>query len=280
MYKQHDFVIFSNFKIEDNVRFQHLKFSLKSMKYFHTNFVWHINIRGKFKKKVSQFINKFISNVCVTFNESKNGWMLDTKNLIENIDCKYLFYWVEDHAITCSEKYIQNILSDINKYNIDYMPTSWWKEGRYDSQYFGVNYIEDKYTKYYKIETDQINLLKNNKLSFYNSLTGIYSKSYFLKIIDVVLNTKTLWPKSYPFDFERPLGEKISLPQNLLIPKIEFCACIDDNHFEGYSSLVKRGLFPNLGEWSSSTHGFYIKWFFRVQKIKIFFIEKILKISP
>ena len=274
MLNESQLVIFSNFKVDDYMRLEHLKYSLESMKPFYNN-LWCLNIRGSLKYKVSDLIRKTIPNSQITYIQSNKGWMIDSKNIIENIHFKHLFYWVEDHVLISSNNHTKEIITNISELNIDYMPTSWWSEKRYSIQYDQINFKEYNYTKVATIKVIHLEFLKANGLGFLNSLTGIYSKDYFLKIVNIVLRKKNKWPKSFPFDIERTIQDQDVLPQKLLIPKVEFCACIDDDHFEEGYSLVSRGVVPNLGKRKASTETHSIRWYFRIKKV-IFLIQQIL----
>ena len=83
--------VFANFKIDDQERFRNLKLSLNSFKKFKLLDEWVINIRGKLKFKVKDYLKKNIKNITVQNYESSMGWMYDSRKLLSKINNKYIF---------------------------------------------------------------------------------------------------------------------------------------------------------------------------------------------
>ena len=74
--------VFSNFKIDDHVRFERLKISFKS--FYDFNFEnWVINVRGKYRNQVYDYLYQNIPNnqLEISVQDYSEDWFSDTKKI-------------------------------------------------------------------------------------------------------------------------------------------------------------------------------------------------------
>ena len=91
--------VFANFRIDDNERFNNLKLSFNSFKKSKLFNEWVINVRGKFKSKVKDYLKKNVKNITIQNYESPKGWTYDSKKLLNKINNNHIFFWIEDHIL-------------------------------------------------------------------------------------------------------------------------------------------------------------------------------------
>ena len=244
--------VFSNFKIDDHVRFERLKISFKSFN--DINFEnWVINVRGKYRKQVYDYLYQNIPNnkLEISVQDNSEDWFSDTKKIFTKIKGNYVFLWNEDHVNITDNNNFQEIFNEISENNIDQFKYTWFHGGK-DAKVAklaefkaGRKIIYDNYT--FKKHSKRLELSDKHNIQvdrYIISMTSIFKKKFFKKILfrnDPLINR---WSKDTPFDFEKCSYDIHWLPFKIAYPKNEFFASIDDNHGEKGYSLIDRGLFP------------------------------------
>ena len=241
--------VFANFKIDSLVRFERLKLSFNSFcQYEFAN--WVINIRGKYKKTAYDFLTKNIPNykLEISVQEYSKNWFKDTQKIFHKIKGEYIFYWNEDHINTTDIINFKNIISEIKEQNIDQFKYSWFHNGndakiaKLSNFIDGKNILHDNYTYKKHILRLKISDDQDIKIDKYIiSLTCIFKKVFFKKILFSDDPFIKRWGRDTPFDFEKCSYDIHWLPFKIGFPKKEFFASIDDNHGEIGYSLVDRG---------------------------------------
>ena len=235
-------LIFANFYIDSEERFDGLKNSFESFRDIEAKF--SINIRGRYRFKVKEYLKNFISEQNIHFKDSSKGWFFDSHEITKNINCDYVFIWVEDH-ICINKKLFKKVLKDIFKSQIDVLTYSWWQNGRLFKAFnkYGLNrenniswFIQDKHNNLEKI--------------YLIGLQSIIKKSLFQKIL-INNGSQNRWNKKLPFDFEKKYTDREWLPFKRGILMEEVFASIDDDHGVIGSSLQSRGLYPKNSERTS-----------------------------
>ena len=253
--------VFANIRINDHLRFERLKLSLKSFKNY--NFKnWVINLRGSYRKEVGQYLYANIPNdkIDLTIQDTSGNWFADSQNIYKKILGKYVFIWNEDHINITNLKNFGEIVEEIYQNDVDQFRYTWFHNG-FDLKTANLsgfsngnkiiydNYNFEKHVK--KLEISKKLSIKND--TFIVSLCSIFKTTFFKKILfsnDPIIKR---WKKNTPFDFEKCKYDIHWLPFKLAYPKKEFFASIDDNHGEDGYSLVDRGLIDkNISDMSKS----------------------------
>jgi hypothetical protein len=246
--------IFANFFIDNEERLQRMKDSFHSFKEVDP-YQWLINIRGRFKRQATLFLQEELGEKLNLFNlQSRQGWIHDSKIIAKNIKSDYVFIWIEDHILVATPLYFKNCIIEMNKFNADQLMYSF-----YDSLCKEYSIIEPhklgSYITLKKIDLDAMLKIKdqNIKKSHYfdsnddfiiNCLASIISKSFFTKILMSPKPYLKRWPKHTPFDFEKKSKDKVSDIIFHSLPNQELFATIDDDRGLPGSSLISRGLYP------------------------------------
>ncbi len=231
--------LIANVNIDSEIRLQHMKDSFLS---FNNSIVineYIINLRGKYAAEASSFLKQTTAcNINIFHLESLKGWFYDTQELFQFVSNNTIFYWVEDH-ICLDLDFFDRVISDFIKFEIDYLQTSFWLNGLLLNQFSGIKMQEGGNMFFFEHNT--VTHL-NFKKRYINSLTGIYSKTLFSKII-FCKNFVKLWPSYLPFDFERPSWDTSIFPFVRGVAKNEIFASIDDCQDVPGSSLISRGIY-------------------------------------
>jgi hypothetical protein len=276
--------IFSNFYIDSSENFNRLKESYYSFCNADIS-KWVINIRGRYKEDVRNFLESNISQEYhITEFDSKEGWFFDTNRLVGNIETEYILIWIEDHICTCSTDDLDNVISNMKICEVEYIDTSWYGNGKYVDEYKNSNKIEcnDIYTVFYdrnahlnrvKYSIENLNMKKGVGVI---SLCSVLTRELFIKILE----SPPMWrrhPKETPFDFEKEAKDTWILPIKRGIPKYEIFASIDDDARYPGTSLISRGLYKHPIRTVDENIFIKANKFYENSKIiKIFFPKKFL----
>ncbi len=249
--------VFANIKVDDIIRFERLKLSFESFKDY--NFEnWVINIRGLYRVKVSEYLKKNLlrEKLEISTQENTDNWFLDTQKLFPKIKGDFIFLWNEDHINITDQNNFNNIIQDIIDNKVDQFRYTWFHDGldvksaQLAGFSIGDRILFDNYT--FKKHAKRIKLCKKLDLKsdiFIVSMTSIFKKTLFKKILFTDDPLIKRWNKNTPFDFEKCSYDIHWLPFKLAYPKKEFFASIDDNHGQKKYSLIERGLIDkNLGD--------------------------------
>ena len=237
--------IFANFLIDNEERLQRMKDSFHSFKEVDP-YQWLINIRGRFKRQATLFLQEELGEKLNLFNlQSRQGWIHDSKIIAKNIKSDYVFCWAEDHILVATPLYFKNCIIEMNKFNADQLWYSFYDSSK--NQFSIIephklgNYITLNKLVYDLSEKTRINNIDND--SYIVSLLSIMSKSFFTKILMSPKPYLKRYPKHTPFDFEKKSKDKVSDIIFHSLPNQELFASIDDDKGLG-SSLISRGLYP------------------------------------
>jgi hypothetical protein len=233
--------LLANINIDSSVRLQRMKDSFLSFNKSNVISQYVINVRGDFSDQASLFLKEHSRENLILFNlESSKGWFFDTQKLLDFVSNDLIFIWIEDH-ICLDLVYFDDVLIDFHKNSIDYLQYSFWLNGLTLSQFSEIVMTEKN--NFFIFEHNDISHL-NYKKRYLNSLVGVYSKSFFSKILFSKDFVK-LWPSKFPFDFERPVFDTWLLPYERAVSKKEIFAPIDDDQDVPGSSLISRGIYDD-----------------------------------
>ncbi len=243
--------VFSNFWVNSEENFSRMKDSFYSFKDAAID-KWIINCRGAFKDEVAIFLKRELNDNVLIFNlDSSAGWFHDSRKLIKHIKSDLVFYWIEDHICIGGINYLNSIFEEIKTHQIDYVGYSWFGLGTYKQEFSDLKLHKAEclsFLNYRRKENDirQKNSLRiTNQYSVIISLCGIFSKSYFKKIVFSKRPYLRRWPKEVPFDFEKRHNDTFILPVKMGILHNELFASIDDDNAIKGSSLISRNLYSD-----------------------------------
>lgn len=243
--------VFANFYINDYERFLRMKDSFLSFNKAKID-MWVINVRGKFSKKSIDFFNTKLKKKNFYISSFDSGsWFNDSKQLLDKIDTKYVFFWVEDHICLRQPKVFNSIINEMDANDLDYLQYSWFIKGLNLKSLDNIRFKQDKnilflnYTK--SILRKRLNWFKKNNIK--NNLLYVISQQSILKLelFTKILNKKefSLFRKNLPFAFEKNHRYTNWLPYKIGFVKKEFFASIDDDvGHKGYS-LISRGFYED-----------------------------------
>lgn len=243
--------VFANFYINDYERFLRMKDSFLSFNKAKID-MWVINVRGKFSKKSIEFLNTKLKKQNFYISSFDSGfWFNDSKQLLDKIDTKYVFFWVEDHICLRQPKVFNSIINEMDANDIDYLQYSWFIKGLNLKSLHNIRFKQDKnilflnYTK--SILRKRLNWFKTNNIK--NNLLYVISQQSILKLelFTKILNIKefSFFKKNLPFAFEKNHRYTNWLPYKIGIVKKEFFASIDDDVGHKDYSLISRGLYKD-----------------------------------
>lgn len=238
--------VFANFRINSLERFEIFQLSFNSIKDDIVFDNWIINCRGNYKKNVEIILRKELGSKLVYSDyESKKGWFYDSSRMLESLKNDFVFFWIEDH-IKISKDFINvSDLKNLSSNNIDFLQYSFTHINRFNElKPFLVS--RDKKFNYYLLTKKNTKKLKEK--IYIITVVGLFTKSYFKKIISINHPILKRWPRNTPFDFEKNNNDKLFLPIKIALPKKEIFACVDDDHGVNNYSLVSRGLIDKKAE--------------------------------
>jgi hypothetical protein len=245
--------VFSNFRINDDLRFERLKISFESFNAF--NFEnWVINIRGKYRNQVYEYLSKNIpkTKLEISVQDYSENWFNQSQKIFKKIRGNYVFLWNEDHINIAGNKNFEKIINEIEENNIDQFRYTWFHSGKNSKIAKLANFREsqniiyDNYTL--KKHSKRLKLIDNHNIQadrYIISMTSIFKKNFFEKILFKNDPLIKRWDKKTPFDFEKCSYDIHWLPFKMAYPKNELFASIDDNHGQVGYSLIDRGLLNN-----------------------------------
>lgn len=122
--------ILVNIRVDTRERFNHFCASLNSCS--HISAEWHINVRGDLRDEVNAFFNSVLGERAhfYDFLDESVGWMANAQCMLQYISCPYILLWNEDHMNLAPAQVFTELLADMEKFKVDYLPYSWWQEGR------------------------------------------------------------------------------------------------------------------------------------------------------
>ena len=266
--------VFANIRVDNEERFIRMKDSFDSFSDIEAE--WIVNIRGNYGTRCKEYIENKISNRCkVTTLESGNGWMSDSKKLAQKINTKYVMVWVEDHICMCISEHINDLVQEIDTFNVEYMNHTWYFNGLIHEYYADIEKTKyDNISCFTLTKSIQKNLKFGLRRPYIISMPSFFSRDLFTEIVSSKHPYLRRWPKETPFDFEKGPKDYKWLPIKMAIPHKEIFACIDDdNGVEGYSlqsrglyeSREKRNTIPRQMKWTS-IRKITPAWFFSLLK--------------
>lgn len=242
-----DVTLFANIHVNDTVRFERLKYSIQSLRSIEfKNYV--VNVRGSFCREVIEWLEGYLhgKDVLLESNESKDGWMHDSRALLQRKELgRLVFVWVEDHALVGSHvDFCSTVREAISEGNERLMiPYSWYCDS-FRGVYQKLVVYKDRETfEMYKL--DRMSLMmcckKDKEILSMLCLTSLFSSELLVGLLG--FQAKWIkWSHMKPFNFEYDFLKSTLDRMYVCLPKQELCASIDDDKDVGYS-LQSRGLY-------------------------------------
>lgn len=206
---------------------------------------WVINARGTYKLKTLFFLREQLGEKLYPhLLESSDGWFCDTRQMLDQIDTDFVFFWIEDHLCLQDPNKFCNLLQDMKNYNIQLCLYSFLHEG-YIGKFRELDSRQTESLDFFQVDSDSLDLLqKRHGVFYYIIAVSIFETRLFKNIISSNHPVLKRWDKTLPFDFEKKSSDKVFLPLTMAIPKMELFASIDDDRDEIGYSLINRGFYP------------------------------------
>jgi hypothetical protein len=239
--------VIANCKIDSQERFLRFIDSYNSLKKIEFQ-EWNINIRGAYSKKAIEFLKDSLTPGTYNLSsfECRSGWINTTKKISRNVKSNFLFYWVEDHILVCSEDSFKKVFYEFKKSNADWLSYSWFNE-KYQNSYMSSSSITFG-SLIDVVHIDQNTVVginnKNGGYCYTSCLTGLFTRSFFNTVLNCKRPKLLRWPHNTPFDFEKIWEDGLANQINIAIPKLELLASIDDDMGQDGYSLISRGKYP------------------------------------
>ena len=209
---------------------------------------WRINIRGRLQAEAGDFLRNHLGETLnLFFLESSRGWFHDSKEVMKNASSDYVFFWIEDHVLLRDVNYLIGSLSELKRYNVDYLLYSFLID-EILRQFNSAGHPQSK---------SFIHIWRLNKRSFQKvrqtlgrdfyviSCVSITNITLFQKILSSRRPLLRRWPINLPFDFEKRWTDHFVDNLVCALPKKELFVSIDDDHGQENYSLISRGLYEN-----------------------------------
>ena len=238
--------IFANFRIDNEERYKRMKDSFMSFKDINAK-KWVINVRGSYKLKTILFLREQLGeNLYPHLLESGKGWFFDTRQMLDQIDTEFVFFWIEDHVNLVDVDKYDELLVEMNKHSVDHLMYTWHHK-RIEKYLNILEYVDSRNLKIYNFDKYSVKAVQDNvPVKFYIiSAASILNNKFFKNIINSNHPRLKRWPKETPFDFEKIASDVEYLPFNYGYSKEELFASIDDDHGEEGYSLISRGLYKS-----------------------------------
>lgn len=240
-------IIFANFFIDTEERFLRMKDSFLSFQDVLAK-KWVINVRGKYALEVGEYLRNVLEDKLTLYHlNSKKGWFHDTRQMIGDIDSDYVMFWLEDHICMVNTHKIDDMVSEMKLYDIDYIYYSFWWDGKLRQRYKGIDLKNVQNFDYFTHNENNNKKIQGNAHEgvYIIAACSIFKTDLFQKIILSEDRERFKWPVETPFDFEKKPDDLQWLPLKVALPRFELFASIDDDHVHKGTSLISRGLYPN-----------------------------------
>ena len=208
---------------------------------------WRINIRGRLKSCAAAYLTAELGeSVKLFFLESKRGWLYDSYSFMYDVDCDYIFFWIEDHICLVDPSELRFAVKEMLLFNVDQLFYSWFL----DRYRLGFQIIEPSAIGRHLTAWNVDSSVAEKIAAFIQEdfyiiwATCVMSKNKFLSVLKSRKPYLKRWPRYLPFDFEKKPSDHIFSTLNCAFPKKELFAAIDDDHGQLGYSLISRGLYP------------------------------------
>lgn len=244
--------VFANFRIDSEERLLRMQDSFRSFSGGSID-AWIINVRGSHRESAAEFLTHHLGNKLTLFMlDSRLGWFHDSRQLLPHIHSDYVFFWIEDNLCVSGPAFFDRVVQDMASSRAEYLMYTAFHAGDTlrsieclrvadrDSIAI-VDYDRRSHRKRMKFIVDR----KLVCPVFIVSVTSIFTRSLFERL--VIANDPLIkrWPREAPFDFEKTQHDLHWLPIRVAYPKQELFAYIDDDHGRTGHSLISRGLYPD-----------------------------------
>ena len=217
--------------------------------------------RGKYADEAAKFVASFpaaVSHVGSNFSQWRRQAAFD----IENMNCTYVFQYLEDHMPTPFSGESSVILEDLDRMHVDVLQYSWFQTYAplvTNMRNHGADVKEALISL--KIDTGLLETKSFDTSLYYISLTSIFRKSLYTKILRSRRPVVRRYDPRAPFDVEQKPWATWYLPLQYALTSSELGICLDDDHLVVGSSATSRGLYAGSGEQREITH--HARWSLR-----------------
>lgn len=151
---------------------------------------WLINIRGKHRAEVIQYIREAFPDFkenCIFFSDlCDNDWAKSTRKMLGYSKYDHIYVFLEDHFLLKPVEHFRNVIRDMVDSKIEYFGYSFFNVGLSTQSAEGLYPEYSKYFYAFQFDEKNIGYLRKNNRRFYPySLASICTKKYFEDLLKV-----------------------------------------------------------------------------------------------
>jgi len=240
----HSLLIYGNILIESERKLDFFKFTLPLWIDF-----WDaptiIRVRGRYAREAEDLCSK-LQNVEFRTGSEFLTWRAQVSADLAHVPQTYVFQYFEDHMPHPDASPPGQILSQLRDQEPDILQYSWHPSSR-PLRDMLLEFGADVYSSMMVQSMSRSMLKKVGRQtgSYLISLTSVFEKEFFLRLLGTVRPLVRRFDPTAPFDVEQRATASWFAPIRFALPLKELGTCIDDDHRIPGSSAMSRGLFPN-----------------------------------
>lgn len=151
---------------------------------------WLINIRGKYREDVVEYIRENFSDSnrnCTFFSGLDDGdWAKSTRKILESSKYEYVYVFLEDHFLLKPIDHFKDVIRDMIDSKIECFAYSFFDIGLSVKSAEGLDSDYSKHFYSFQLSQDRLGYLKKANRNFYPySLASVCSRKYFEKLLKV-----------------------------------------------------------------------------------------------
>lgn len=212
-----------------------------------------LRIRGSLAHETIQFCNSISPKVRCSIGSNFLQWRKQTHFDISNVKSNYIMLYLEDHMLSINPPNASNLIVELAADEIQVFQYSW------NQQYLKIaESLLNHGSKVNKasiskcIDKSLLIEMMNVEPRYLISLTSIFQRNFFLKLLDSPRPYLRKFNPRTPFDVEQRPNNTWFLPLTFGLPRSELGICVDDDNTVSGSSAISRGLYngirPTRGE--------------------------------
>ena len=202
-----------------------------------------LRVRGRFADDAIAFASSNTDVECLKGQDFEQ-WRWQTMNDVSQFMTPYVFQYLEDHLPSPTAPSAECVIQDLANQEIDILQYSWFQS--YEKQLAfmrGIGAKEGYATIAIALNRRHLAHHANRDLLYFISLTSIFDRSFYLRL----LKSPRPWIRKFdpraPFDVEQKPPSAWLLPMTYACVKKELGICLDDDLLSPGSSAIARGLF-------------------------------------
>ncbi len=179
--------IIGNLRINSLSKLEHMKSSFFAFN--STSDDWLLNIRGTFRDEAISFFREQLGEKVTIFNllDDSRGWITNALEMLENAKYEYVLVWNEDHVNVAPQAYMKDVVSEMKKNDIEYLPYTWWLFGKtrkaFDDMAKEIDFKKGNTISYLDLTVEKWKKIRETGYPFFIiSMCGIFKKEFLMRM--------------------------------------------------------------------------------------------------